>query len=91
MPIKRAGLYVGAVWAGMRYRKAIRDADFDTFLPRKWDFLGLIVLSALSAVGLGVLIALNEALEGFGLSYPRASAVVEMKVFGGMGAHSVFL
>jgi RNA polymerase sigma factor (TIGR02999 family) len=30
------------------------------------------------------LVALDEALEQFGLTYPRASAVVEMKFFGGM-------
>ena len=34
--------------------------------------------------GVADLIALNEALERFGLAYPRASAVVEMKFFGGM-------
>jgi len=39
--------------------------------------------------GVLVLIALNEALEGFGLSYPRASAVVEMKVFGGMETREI--
>ena len=34
--------------------------------------------------GVADLIALDEALERFGLAYPRASAVVEMKFFGGM-------
>src|SRR5204862_4419529 len=36
---------LGAVWAGMRYRKAIRDADFETYQPRKWDYLVLFVMS----------------------------------------------
>jgi RNA polymerase sigma factor (TIGR02999 family) len=35
------------------------------------------------------LIALNEALERFGLAYPRASAVVEMKFFGGMDTREI--
>jgi RNA polymerase sigma factor (TIGR02999 family) len=35
------------------------------------------------------LIALDEALERFGLSYPRASAVVEMKFFGGMDSREI--
>jgi len=34
--------------------------------------------------GVADLIALDQALERFGLAYPRASAVVEMKFFGGM-------
>ena len=34
--------------------------------------------------GVADLIALDEALHRFGLAYPRASAVVEMKFFGGM-------
>ena len=34
--------------------------------------------------GVADLIALDEALERFGLAYPRASAVVEMKFFGRM-------
>jgi len=34
--------------------------------------------------GVADLIVLDEALERFGLAYPRASAVVEMKFFGGM-------
>ena len=34
--------------------------------------------------GVADLVALDEALERFGLAYPRASAVVEMKFFGGM-------
>jgi RNA polymerase sigma-70 factor, ECF subfamily len=35
------------------------------------------------------LVALDEALERFGLTYPRASAVVEMKVFGGMDTREI--
>jgi RNA polymerase sigma-70 factor (ECF subfamily) len=35
------------------------------------------------------LIALDEALERFGLAYPRASAVVEMKFFGGMDTREI--
>ena len=35
------------------------------------------------------LVALDEALERFGLSYPRASAVVEMKFFGGMDTREI--
>jgi RNA polymerase sigma-70 factor, ECF subfamily len=35
------------------------------------------------------LIALDEALERFGLAYPRASAVVEMKFFGGMDTKEI--
>jgi RNA polymerase sigma factor (TIGR02999 family) len=35
------------------------------------------------------LVALDEALERFGLTYPRASAVVEMKFFGGMGTREI--
>jgi len=35
------------------------------------------------------LIALDEALERFGLVYPRASAVVEMKFFGGMDTREI--
>jgi len=35
------------------------------------------------------LIALDEALERFGLTYPRASAVVEMKFFGGMDTREI--
>jgi RNA polymerase sigma-70 factor (ECF subfamily) len=35
------------------------------------------------------LVALDEALERFGLTYPRASAVVEMKFFGGMDTREI--
>lgn len=35
------------------------------------------------------LVALDEALERFGLAYPRASAVVEMKFFGGMDTREI--
>ena len=35
------------------------------------------------------LVALDEALERFGLTHPRASAVVEMKVFGGMDTREI--
>lgn len=35
------------------------------------------------------LIALDEALDRFGLAYPRASAVVEMKFFGGMDTREI--
>lgn len=35
------------------------------------------------------LVALDEALERFGLAYPRASAVVEMKFFGGMNTREI--
>ena len=35
------------------------------------------------------LVALNEAVERFGLAYPRASAVVEMKFFGGMDTREI--
>ena len=35
------------------------------------------------------LVALDEALQRFGLAYPRASAVVEMKFFGGMDAAEI--
>ena len=35
------------------------------------------------------LIALDEALERFGLTYPRASSVVEMKFFGGMDTREI--
>ena len=35
------------------------------------------------------LIALDDALERFGLTYPRASAVVEMKFFGGMDTKEI--
>ena len=35
------------------------------------------------------LIALDGALETFGLTYPRASAVVEMKLFGGMDTREI--
>ena len=34
-------------------------------------------------------VALDEALERFGLAYPRASAVVEMKFFGGMDTREI--
>jgi RNA polymerase sigma factor (TIGR02999 family) len=40
--------------------------------------------SGMHQEGVADLIALDEALERFGLAYPRASAVVEMKFFGGM-------
>jgi outer membrane protein assembly factor BamB len=60
----QAGLWVtltaitacGAIWSGIRYRKALREADFETFQPRKWDFIGLIALS-LAGIG-GVAFAL---------------------------------
>ena len=39
--------------------------------------------------GVADLIALDEALERFGLAYPRASAVVEMKFFGGMDTREI--
>jgi len=39
--------------------------------------------------GVADLIALDEALERFGLAYPRASAVVEMKFFGGMNTGEI--
>ena len=48
---------LGAVWAGVRYRKAIRDADFETYQPRKWDYLVLIVMSV---VCLGIIFYLIE-------------------------------
>jgi RNA polymerase sigma-70 factor, ECF subfamily len=35
------------------------------------------------------LVALDEALERFGLTYPRASAVAEMKFFGGMDTRDI--
>ena len=35
------------------------------------------------------LVAVDEALERFGLTYPRASAVVEMKFFGGMDTREI--
>ncbi|MGB8806100.1 MAG: ECF-type sigma factor, partial [Chthoniobacterales bacterium] len=34
-------------------------------------------------------VAVDEALERFGLAYPRASAVVEMKLFGGMDTREI--
>src|SRR5262249_6941263 len=43
----------GAVWSGIRYRRALREADFETFQPRKWDFLGLIALSLAALGGVG--------------------------------------
>ncbi|MFL5342850.1 MAG: PQQ-binding-like beta-propeller repeat protein [Gemmataceae bacterium] len=42
---------LGAVWAGMRFRKALRDADFETFEPRKWDYLALALLSVAGLAG----------------------------------------
>jgi RNA polymerase sigma-70 factor, ECF subfamily len=39
--------------------------------------------------GVPDVIALDEALERFGLGYPRASAVVEMKFFGGMDTREI--
>jgi RNA polymerase sigma-70 factor (ECF subfamily) len=39
--------------------------------------------------GVADLIALDEALKRFGLVYPRASAVVEMKFFGGMDTREI--
>jgi RNA polymerase sigma factor (TIGR02999 family) len=39
--------------------------------------------------GVPDVIALDEALERFGLAYPRASAVVEMKFFGRMGTREI--
>ncbi|HLW68102.1 MAG TPA: PQQ-binding-like beta-propeller repeat protein [Gemmataceae bacterium] len=42
---------LGAVWAGWRYRQAMRDGDLDVFLPRQWDG---IVLCGLSVIGVGV-------------------------------------
>src|SRR5689334_1535050 len=40
--------------------------------------------SGIHQEGVADLIALDQALERFGLAYPRESAVVEMKFFGGM-------
>lgn len=39
--------------------------------------------------GVPDVIALDKALERFGLAYPRASAVVEMKFFGGMDTQEI--
>lgn len=52
----------GSIWAGMRFRKAIREADFETFEPRKWDFLGLAVLSIAGAGGIGYALFKRENL-----------------------------
>jgi outer membrane protein assembly factor BamB len=51
---------IGAVWAGVRYRKAIRDADFETYQPRRWDYLALVVLSAACLAGIAYLIATKK-------------------------------
>jgi RNA polymerase sigma-70 factor, ECF subfamily len=39
--------------------------------------------------GAADLVALDQELERFGLRYPRASAVVEMKIFGGMDTREI--
>src|SRR5207253_1788376 len=53
---------LGAVWAGVRYRKAIRDADFETYHPRKWDYLVLVVMSAACLGVVFYLIATKKSL-----------------------------
>src|SRR5262249_37750703 len=42
---------LGAIWAGWRYRDALRNGDLDVFLPRQWDG---VVLAGLSVIGIGI-------------------------------------
>ena len=56
-----AGL--GALWAGYRYRKAIRDAKEDEYQPRYLDRIGLTVLLVLIAGGLLYPVLAHESLR----------------------------
>jgi outer membrane protein assembly factor BamB len=52
---------VGGLWAGYRYRKAIRDGKGDEFQPRYADRLGLTIVLLFGAATLGTAHLLGEA------------------------------
>ena len=63
---------LGAIWAGLRFRKALRDADFETFEPRRWDYLGLGLLSAVGVGCVGFVALQGKSL----LQYPWLDLVI---------------
>jgi outer membrane protein assembly factor BamB len=54
---------VGALWAGHRYRRAIRDGKLDEYQPRYLDRIGLGVVLVLLAGGLGYAMIAKESLR----------------------------
>jgi outer membrane protein assembly factor BamB len=56
-----AGL--GALWAGYRYRRAIRQGRTDEYQPRYLDRVGLAVLVTLAGGGIGYAVLAHESLR----------------------------
>jgi outer membrane protein assembly factor BamB len=54
---------MGAIWAGARYRRAIRTGRTDEFQPRYLDRVGLAVLAGLAGGGLGYAGLTNQPLR----------------------------
>jgi outer membrane protein assembly factor BamB len=54
---------IAGLWAGYRYRRAIRDGKADEYQPRFLDRIGLLVLIVLAAGGLTYAIFANESLR----------------------------
>jgi outer membrane protein assembly factor BamB len=64
---------VGGLWAGQRYRRAIRSGRLDEFQPRYLDRIGLAIVVLLAVGGLAYAILAKESL--------RESPWVELLVF----------
>jgi outer membrane protein assembly factor BamB len=53
---------VFALWAGLRYRKSLLNADYDAMLATKWDLVGLGAVGIVTAAVVGF-IEMNQSIE----------------------------